>query len=546
MPKLSKGQTRSFGKQQENKGDHAWSRLYPLANQVLKYDKMNAQPHVEMCDFIESLIPNVLAGTTDEGQQTKGLMLVPRGCFKTTIGTVSLAIHVLERNPNARILIYSHTWDYSMQILQEIKYHLEFNETFIELFGDWKEGSQLWDRQAIKIGLRTEAKKEPSIDTAGADKSKNGGHYDLIICDDLHEERNSANATQRAKIWNLIQNIGPILEPGGTLLVTGTRWDERDAYSKILELNEKVRKENARIALQDSHRPPLHQPYKTLIRSAFLPDMTLYAPTILTDDMLAQKRLGMDDKKFAKFYLNKTIEDGSKFFQSNLIKWYSGTYFYDRGVGMIRLDDGRQINVRATLALDPAMTDKKQSDFSGFTVVLTDPLGNRFIHVAEPFKGLPDAVADRFVYYAKMFRPAAMSIESVAAQILYINMIRPRLAEVGISTPIAEYRPPNTISKKAKTEGLQPLFKQGKMHFLRGATGELMMQLDQFPQNEHDDLLDSLVQHESLIKLPSAHELLHLLYGELKEEDNFDADEDTSGAAHTRSGSYVGLGAPTR
>lgn len=546
MPKLSKGQTRTFGKQQTNKGEHAWSRLYPLANQVLHYDKMNAQPHVEMCDFIESLIPHVLAGTTHTGQQTKGLMLVPRGCFKTTIGTVSLAIHVLERNPNARILIYSHTWDYSMQILQEIKHHLENNETFIELFGDWKEGSQLWDRQAIKIGLRTEAKKEPSIDTAGADKSKNGGHYDLIICDDLHEERNSANATQRAKIWNLIQNIGPILEPGGTLLVTGTRWDERDAYSKILELNTKVEKENARLRLQDSHKPLTHQPYKTLIRAAFQPDLTLYAPTILTDEVLAQKRLELDDKKFAKFYLNKTIEDGSKFFQASQIKWYSGTYLYDRGVGLIRMDDGRQISVRATLALDPALSDKKKSDFSGFTVILTDPLGNRFVHVAEAFKGLPDAVADRFVYYATMFRPAAMSIETVAAQTLYINLIKPRLAEVGISTSITEYRPPNTISKQAKIQGLQPILKQGKLHLLRGQTGELATQLDQFPQNEHDDLLDSLIQHEQIIRLPSPRELLTLLYGELKEEDNFDVDEDSDGAAHTRTGSYVGLGAPTR
>lgn len=311
-----------------NTRQHAWTGLYRFANEVLGYKDMMPQPHHEMCDWLDDLVQPVVkytAATRKHQRQTKGMMLVPRGCFKTTIGTVSMALHVLERNPNARILIDTHTHDFAMQILREIKYHLENNETFIRLFGDWKEGSTLWARENITIGPRTEALKEPSIDTAGVDKSKNGGHYDLIIADDLHEERNTANEEQRKKVRSHIQMLYPILEPGGVLLITGTRWHNADAYGWLLAKNREAEKKN--------QAPP----YRTLLRSSFLDDGTLYFPTKIDDEFLAQQRLELDDKLFAVWYLNKPIEDGSKYFPLALIKYYDGNHFVDSGQAFLEL-----------------------------------------------------------------------------------------------------------------------------------------------------------------------------------------------------------------
>jgi hypothetical protein len=292
--------------------------MYPFAKDVLHYNQMEPQPHSEMCLWIDDLVQRVINPQQDM-QQTKGMMLVPRGCFKTSVATIGLALKVLEANPNARILIDTHTWDFSQQILSEIKHHIENNETLIELFGDWKEGSTKWAEDAITIGRRTMALKEPSIDTSGVDKSKNGGHYDLIIGDDLHQERNSANEEGRKKVRDHIQNLYPILDPGGVLLLNGTRWHHADAYGWILTKNreaEKARKE---------------PPYRTLLRGAFLQDGTLYFPTRLTDEFLAQQRLELDDKKFAVWYLNKPIEESSKIFPSNFIRFFDGNYSTDRG-----------------------------------------------------------------------------------------------------------------------------------------------------------------------------------------------------------------------
>jgi hypothetical protein len=316
MPRASAKSTLSPGTHTGK--THAWAKLYPFAKDVLHYDKMEPQPHTEMCGYLDDIVQSVLYPTASL-IQTKGMLLVPRGCFKTTVGTVALSLKVLEANPNARILIDTHTWDYSCQILSEIKQHLEYNEAFIKLFGDWKENSTKWAEDAITIGRRTQALKEPSIDTSGVDKSKNGGHYDLIIADDLHEEKNSATEAGRVKVWRHIQSLYPILNPGGVLLLNGTRWHHSDAYGRIIQKNREAFK---------AQKP---EPFRVLHRSCFNKDGTLYFPTQLTHEFLAQMRLECDDKMFAVWYLNQPIEDSSKYFPEKYIQFFDGSYVIDRG-----------------------------------------------------------------------------------------------------------------------------------------------------------------------------------------------------------------------
>ena len=312
MPRTSAKQKNTPGTIQVR--NHAWSLMYPFCKDVLGYKDMEPQPHAELCSWLNDLIAPLVTYDLDARlsmEQTKGLDLLPRGTFKTSVCTVGLALKVLEQNPNARILIDTHTWDFSCQILSEIKHHMENNDGFIKLFGDWRAGANRWAEDAVTIGRRTTALKEPSIDTSGVDKSKNGGHYDLIIGDDLHQERNSANEEGRKKVRDHIQNLYPILEPGGVLLLNGTRWHNADAYGWILQKNREAEK--------NGKKPP----YRTLLRGAFQPDGTLYFPTRLTDEFLAQQRIELDDKKFAVWYLNKPIEESSKYFPESLIKFFT-------------------------------------------------------------------------------------------------------------------------------------------------------------------------------------------------------------------------------
>src|SRR5262249_1327980 len=149
-----------------------------------------------------------------------------------------------------------------------------FNPTFKELFGELSLNAERWAEDAITINSRTKALKEPSINTAGVDASKAGGHYDLIIADDLINEKTAETPGGFAKVRRHIRTLIPILNPDGCQLYTFTRWAFNDVYGKMIE---------------DDEKRDIKQ-YRKLIRGAWLPDGKLYAPTILPQSTLDKLR----------------------------------------------------------------------------------------------------------------------------------------------------------------------------------------------------------------------------------------------------------------
>lgn len=163
----------------------------------------------------------------------------------------------------------------------------------------------------------------------------------------------------------------------------------------------------------------------------------------------------------------------------------------------------RSINVPVyvTLAVDPALTASKTADFTGITVVGTDIEGRWYVMEADNFKGVPHEVIDRIVRYTQLYKPVVLSIETVAAQILYRPLLVPALYEAGVEPRIYEYHAPPYRSKSQRIEALQPKFKGG-MIYIREGLEDLIEQLDRYPEVEHDDLLDSLAQHLEIARPP--------------------------------------------
>jgi predicted phage terminase large subunit-like protein len=202
----------------------------------------------------------------------------------------------------------------------------------------------------------------------------------------------------------------------------------------------------------------------------------------------------------------------------------------------------QRMPVRVTLTLDPAVTDKKRSDFSAFIVNMTNIEGKWHIWEADAFKGKPDEVISRAMQLIRLYRPAAIAIETVAAQILFKSLLRPAMEAEDIHTPITEYMPPNQYSKRAKIERLQPRFKQGQIAIRRGLK-ELCRQLDEFPENDHDDLLDALCQQDAVSRPPLSNEI----HGSFLDEDLFDLEEDYQDPSQKRKiHANVGYGTPRR
>lgn len=161
------------------------------------------------------------------------LILMPRGHQKTTIITAIWTIQQLLRDPNKTILIVSAIWGLSRNILREIS---AFTTTgaLPEIFGPFQTASTYWTKDAINIAQRTKHSADPNISTGGIEGGKTGTHCDILIFDDIVSPENSSTKEQIQKTIEAYRDCLPLLNPGGKIIIIGTRYALGDIYGKIM------------------------------------------------------------------------------------------------------------------------------------------------------------------------------------------------------------------------------------------------------------------------------------------------------------------------
>ena len=163
----------------------------------------------------------------------RGFLLAPRGSGKSTICNTCYSVLRLLQDADLTILIGSRTMEQAMAFLGAIKGNFE-KQQMIEVFGDLR--GKKWDEKAIDIRGREPGHKEHSIHVAGADGSVVSKHFDIIIADDLVEEKNSKTELNRETIRKFFyKSLLPCLKPGGELWVLGTKYHPEDLYNHLEE-----------------------------------------------------------------------------------------------------------------------------------------------------------------------------------------------------------------------------------------------------------------------------------------------------------------------
>jgi len=198
------------------------------------------------------------------------LQLVFRGAGKSTVCTITKSLHLLAKDPNIRILIASKTSAQSEAFLKEIKGHLEGNERFAELFGEYYDPHKVgkWDNREIEVAPRTKYSKESTITCIGVEAAVVGKHYDVILSDDLVDEDNTRTKYMRDRVrqW-YYQTLDPCLEPPdksvphrGEHHRLGTRYHFDDLYGHLIA-NELADHHQIIPALDEDGRSPWPDKY---------------------------------------------------------------------------------------------------------------------------------------------------------------------------------------------------------------------------------------------------------------------------------------------
>lgn len=168
----------------------------------------------------------------------KKLMLWPRGHLKTHLITQGESVREAIADPNIRILINGSNSVIGKSFLSAIRGHL-LDERITNLYGDLvpkKTGKNFKDNEfELTLATRTNfTLKEPTFTASGLDKTKTSQHYDLIIHDDLVCRENIGTFEAMDTVWKVWQDSMDLLEPGGRMIIIGTRWHPLDLYGRII------------------------------------------------------------------------------------------------------------------------------------------------------------------------------------------------------------------------------------------------------------------------------------------------------------------------
>lgn len=266
--------------------------LYYFNKKILGYDLMQRKPHEEVAKFIQQV------AMTDK----EGLILEPRGSFKTTQITQGFVVWLLACvDVNLRILLDSAVLQNSIDNLRVIKAHFEQNQKLRYLFGDMVGSYWVTEELTVKTRTRTDL-KEPSVRCASVERVQVGPHYDVIVCDDLVDKLNSKTHDGRQSLIEHFKLLYSLLEPGGVIVVAGTRWHYDDLYGFIHDNMPK---------------------FARRIKSAILPDGSLYFPERLTKKFLDGQLATQGKSIFSAQYQNDPApEDEDSQFQRTWFRKY--------------------------------------------------------------------------------------------------------------------------------------------------------------------------------------------------------------------------------
>ena len=434
---------------------------------------MQLHVHGEMCEILQGL----QIGMDEE--VTKALILMPRSSFKSHVGTQAWTTWMAVRDPNLRILLANENLEKSKAFLSHIKGVVEGGawNKFVEVFGDLKNRPETgkpirWRDDSITLTGRTRQVREPTFSIGAPGQTKTGMHYDIVVADDLVSERTVATPTQIEKTLVYYRQLLSLLDPGGILVVIGTRYNYDDIYGHIMENG-----------LADFE----------LVKKAEYEDGHLLFPERMGRAFLDKKRKNLGSYMYGCQYLNEPTNNETAVFKAEQIQY-------------IREGDsseGTSVPNGCTrfLLVDWAGTKNDKSDYSALVGLSVDPEMRVYVEYAEQRKVLPNelvawiyAMDDMVGGYDKI------GIEQVGLGDL-MTLIRERQKQGQRYIPAVPVKTSTTVSKQQRIRMLQPNFEAGEI-YLRRHQRDLIDQILRFPNIRHDDLIDALSMYPRVIYKP--------------------------------------------
>ena len=394
------------------------------------------------------------------------LFLGPRTSGKSEILDMCYACWRIIKNPDIKIIIVSKSAAAAQEILAKIADLLRNNETIKELWGDFWDKDCQWNRTAITVCKRTRVIKDPTVLVTGVGGQLASYHGDLIIVDDVVDDKNCITQTSRESMKQWFgSTCSNATEVEHEIHIIGTRYHPEDFYDFIIK----------------------NPTYKTYIQDCFVDDDSSksFWQERFTINWLNRKRMSIGDRNFNLQFRNRADLVSGGIFKA---EWIDQNRF---SLQSKEFKDLRP-NLLVYQSIDIAIGTKQSSDyFVVLTVGYERKTADFWVLDIDRGRYTPTEHMGVVKKNYQIWQPAKVVIES--------NNYQQALSDLVRAAGIPAIPQKTHKDKELRMYDIQGHFEANKVHIPVGEKFQpLVDELKAFPSKyTHDDTCDAL---EILIK----------------------------------------------
>ena len=378
--------------------------------------------------------------------------------------------------PGAAICLISYS---EVQARKNLYWIKQMVETVPELRSQFlpKSNTLMWQKTFLHLANGS------TIECKGFGSAMRGGHFDLIVGDDLLKDGSSMPHDDQDDFFFGV--ISPACRKTGQIVVVGTPLEHGDLL-ETLEQNEIYVTRKYPALIPDPN--PLNSGAKIVWFSEEY-------------DMATVERWRKESPNywyFAREYLLQRINPEKASFKPEQLVYYNprDTEFdFER--------NGTQLF--KVMTLDPALSEK--GDANGIIVTGTD--AHNFTYSLEAIKMRADltTIIDRIFSLYEKHKPDVVGCEMFGFQKYLKFWLEEEMAKRNVFFHIVQLEAGQKRSKAMRILGLQPKIEAGRLKFRKNEDSDLVGQLlgwDYSRRDNDDDLIDSLAYQVSLWRIPTA------------------------------------------
>ena len=378
---------------------------------------------------------------------------------KSEMSSYMLPSWLLGIKPDLKIIQATHTGELAVRFGRKVRDLVDTRE-YKEIFPN------VSLRADSKAAGRWETTESGEYFASGVGGAITGRGADILIIDDPHSEQDALSETAMDMAYEWYTS-GPRqrLQPGGTIILVMTRWSKKDLTGQLLK---------AQMADVKSDK------WELIEFPAIMPSGQPVWPEFWKLDELEGIRASLPHGKWAAQWMQEPTGGEGAIIKKEWINIWEKS---DPPVAEYIIQ-----------SYDTAFLKSERADYSAITtwgvfykdeggepnIILLDSIKDRY-----DFPELKEVAYENYIHWD----PDVVIIEAKASGLPLTQELR----KMGI--PVQNYSPNRGQDKIVRANAVAPLFESGMVWVPETRWAEeLVDELTEFPNGEHDDLVDSTTQ----------------------------------------------------